>query len=153
MAIKWIKLLFFQPHFYEKKSLMVSQSLFDPLSANPTKWSITLKQFFGNSRQIVWVCLTILLGWRLKGWGEGVINYFLKLHLLMFLLIVFTDARCVFFLNLGNKHEMESFDKPCLRSHLVLKKKYLFFHPWKKNLSPSKGKSLPCTCSVFLNKS
>ena len=36
------------------------------LSANPTKRSNTLKQFVGNSRQIVWVCLTILCGWRLK---------------------------------------------------------------------------------------
>ena len=39
------------------------------LSANPTKWSSTLKQFVGNSRRIVWVCLTILWGWRLKGYS------------------------------------------------------------------------------------
>ena len=32
------------------------------LSANPTKWSNTFKQF----RRIVWVCLTILWGWHLK---------------------------------------------------------------------------------------
>ena len=32
----------------------------DPLSANPTKWSGPLKQIF-------WVCLTVLWGWRLKG--------------------------------------------------------------------------------------
>ena len=37
---------------------------FDPLSANPTKWPNTLKQFVGNSRR---VCFTILWGWRLKG--------------------------------------------------------------------------------------
>ena len=30
------------------------------LSANPTKWSNTLKQFVGFCRRIVWVCLTIL---------------------------------------------------------------------------------------------
>ena len=36
---------------------------FNPLSANPTKWPNTLKQFVGN----VWVCLTILWGWCLKG--------------------------------------------------------------------------------------
>ena len=30
------------------------------LSANPTKWSSTLKQFVGFCRRIVWVCLTIL---------------------------------------------------------------------------------------------
>ena len=40
--------------------------LFNPLSPNPTKWSNTLKQFIGNSRRIVWVCLTILWDWRLK---------------------------------------------------------------------------------------
>ena len=36
------------------------------LSANPTKWSNRLKQFIGNSGQIVWVFFTILWGWRLK---------------------------------------------------------------------------------------
>ena len=39
----------------------------NPLSADPTKWSNTLKQFVGNSWRIVWVCLTILLGWHFKG--------------------------------------------------------------------------------------
>ena len=39
----------------------------NPLSADPTKWSNTLKQFVGNSQQIVWMCLTILWNWRLKG--------------------------------------------------------------------------------------
>ena len=38
----------------------------NPLSTNSTKWSNTLKQFVGNSQWIVWVCLTILWGWRLK---------------------------------------------------------------------------------------
>ena len=38
-----------------------------PLSANHTKWSNTHKQFVGNSRRIVWVCLTILWRWCLKG--------------------------------------------------------------------------------------
>ena len=33
-----------------------------PLSADPVKWSNTLKQFVSNSRRIVWVCLTILWG-------------------------------------------------------------------------------------------
>ena len=36
------------------------------LSANPIKWSIIFKQFVGCCRQIVWVCFTILWGWRLK---------------------------------------------------------------------------------------
>ena len=39
---------------------------FNPLSANPTKWSITLKQFVGNSQRIVWECLITLWGWCLK---------------------------------------------------------------------------------------
>ena len=39
----------------------------DPLSANPTKWSKTLKQVVGFYRQIVCVCSTILWGWCLKG--------------------------------------------------------------------------------------
>ena len=38
----------------------------NPLSADPTKWSNTLKQFVDKSRLIVWVCLTILWGWRLR---------------------------------------------------------------------------------------
>ena len=33
---------------------------------NPTKWPNSLKLFVGNSRRIVWVCLTILWGWNLK---------------------------------------------------------------------------------------
>ena len=41
---------------------------FNPLSANPTKCSNTLKQFVGNSQQTVWVCLTIWWGWCLKDW-------------------------------------------------------------------------------------
>ena len=32
----------------------------NPLSANPTKWSNTLKQFVSKSRRIIWVYLTIL---------------------------------------------------------------------------------------------
>ena len=39
---------------------------FNPFIANSTKWLSTLKQFVGNSRRIVWVCLTILWG-ALKG--------------------------------------------------------------------------------------
>ena len=39
----------------------------NPLSANPTNWSNTLKQIVGKSRQIVLVYLTILWGWHLKG--------------------------------------------------------------------------------------
>ena len=43
---------------------------FTPFRTNPTKWSNTLKQFIGNSQWIVWVCLTIVWGWRLKGWSS-----------------------------------------------------------------------------------
>ena len=38
----------------------------NPLSANSTKWSNTLKQYVGNMLHIVWVCLTVLWGWHLK---------------------------------------------------------------------------------------
>ena len=49
------------------------------LSANPTKWSKTLKEFVGNSRRIVWVCLTILWDWRLRGYiGQMTTNFFGK---------------------------------------------------------------------------
>ena len=41
--------------------------IFNPLSANTTKWSNTLKQFVGNRRLIIWVCYTILKGWYIKG--------------------------------------------------------------------------------------
>ena len=39
----------------------------NPLNANPTKWSNTVKQFVGKCRRIVSVCLTILWGWCLSG--------------------------------------------------------------------------------------
>ena len=38
----------------------------NPLSANPTKWSNTLKQFVRGCQRIVGVCLTILWSWRVK---------------------------------------------------------------------------------------
>ena len=41
--------------------------LINPLGANPTKWSNTLKKFVGFCGRIVWACLTILWGLRLKG--------------------------------------------------------------------------------------
>ena len=40
--------------------------LFNPLGANSTKWSNTIKQFVGGWRRIVWVWSTILRGWLLK---------------------------------------------------------------------------------------
>ena len=40
---------------------------FNPLTAHPRKWSNTLKQFVGCCRRVVWVCLTVLRGWRFKG--------------------------------------------------------------------------------------
>ena len=51
----------------DKNNYLFAFTLFNSLSVNPTKWSITLKQFVAKSRRIVWVCLTILCGWRLKG--------------------------------------------------------------------------------------
>ena len=46
--------------------LLLKSSNFKSLSANSTKWSNSLKQFVGYSRRIVWVCLAIFWGWRLK---------------------------------------------------------------------------------------
>ena len=40
---------------------------FHSLNSNSSKWSNTLKQFVGCCRRIVWVCLTILWSWHLKG--------------------------------------------------------------------------------------
>ena len=45
----------------------VSRCHFNPLGAKPTKLPNTLKQFVGCCQPIVWVCLTILWSWRLKG--------------------------------------------------------------------------------------
>ena len=47
--------------------------IFNPLSANFTKWSNTLELFVGCCQQIVWVCLTIMWDLRFKGivkWAE-----------------------------------------------------------------------------------
>ena len=43
----------------------MTRGVFNPLSANPTKWSNKLKQFVDNIKGIVRVSLTILWGWRL----------------------------------------------------------------------------------------
>ena len=50
------------------KVFLVTKLTVNPLSTNPTKWSNTLKQFVGCWGRIAWVCLTILWGWRSKGW-------------------------------------------------------------------------------------
>ena len=47
---------------------VLTMAFYNPLSANPTKWSNTLKQFVRCSQRIVWVRLTILWSWRLNGW-------------------------------------------------------------------------------------
>ena len=39
----------------------------NPLSVNLTNWSNTLKRLVGCCWRTVWVCLTILLDWHLKG--------------------------------------------------------------------------------------
>ena len=43
------------------KSFLIKLLHRNTLSTDPTKWSITLKQFVSCCRQIVWVCLTIFL--------------------------------------------------------------------------------------------
>ena len=53
--------------FSHRSPLSNYEANIKPLSADPTKWSNTLKQFVVKSRQIVWICLTILWGLRLKG--------------------------------------------------------------------------------------
>ena len=40
--------------------LKLSKTFSASLTANPTKWSNTLKQFVGSYLRIVWMCLTIL---------------------------------------------------------------------------------------------
>ena len=50
----------------EDPKMTSTDRIFEPFSTNPTKWSNTLKQFVGNRRRIVLVCLTILLGWWLR---------------------------------------------------------------------------------------
>ena len=51
---------------YQHSLLLHDYTLLNNLNANPTKWSNTLKHFAGCCRRFVWVCLTILLDWRLK---------------------------------------------------------------------------------------
>ena len=46
---------------------LAGRACFNPLTANFAKWSNTLKQFVGFCRRIVWVGLTILWVWCLKG--------------------------------------------------------------------------------------
>ena len=41
-----------------------------PLSANPTKWSNTLKEFIGNLPMTCLSVFNIWWGWRLKGWSD-----------------------------------------------------------------------------------
>ena len=69
-----------------EKNFELSQT-FNHLNSNPTKWSNTLNNSSANCRRIVWVCLTILWNWRLKGlkWSNlpktstaSVITYFCK---------------------------------------------------------------------------
>ena len=46
-----------------------------PFKCSNTQCSnTTLKQFFGNSHRIVWVCLIILWDWHLKGQSFGRLN-------------------------------------------------------------------------------
>ena len=65
---------------------------FNSLSAIPTKWSNTLKQFVqtkhATCRRIIWVYLNILCGCHFKGWKpskDGKIPLFVTLFLFLFL--------------------------------------------------------------------
>ena len=48
-------------HFANYFTLLKAK-MANPLSANPTKWSNTLKQFAAKNWRIAWVCSTILQG-------------------------------------------------------------------------------------------
>ena len=50
-------------YVFDYFSTLYMKELINPLSANPTKRSNTIKQF---SQRIVSMCLTILWDWRLK---------------------------------------------------------------------------------------
>ena len=54
-------------HALSNNNRMLFRLEINSLSDNPTKWLNVLKQFVGKSWRIVWVCLTILWGCRLKG--------------------------------------------------------------------------------------
>ena len=58
-------------HLKKSNSILLTRvaQWVNPLTTNRTKWSNTLKQFVGNSWRIVWVFLTILWVWCLKGQG------------------------------------------------------------------------------------
>ena len=49
------------------KHFRFAEQNLNPLSANPTKWSNTLKQFVGNLPTNCLSVFDILWGWRLKG--------------------------------------------------------------------------------------
>ena len=53
-------------------ALIADSESINPLSANPTKWSNTLKIIVSCCQLIVWVCLTILWGWYVKGKAQSV---------------------------------------------------------------------------------
>ena len=61
--VKWEK--HFAVLYY--KDIQKAFDDFNPLNVNFIKWSNTLKQFVGSSQRIVWMCLTILWDWHLKG--------------------------------------------------------------------------------------
>ena len=51
-------------HFRPMFPLYILMEWINLLTANPKKWLNTLKQFVGFCRRIVWMCLSILCGWR-----------------------------------------------------------------------------------------
>ena len=61
----------------------------NPLSANPIKWSNTLKKFVGNCRRNVWVCWAIFWGWCLKDWNSTITNKIqLEFDFVRFLILI-----------------------------------------------------------------
>ena len=86
----------------------------NPLSANPTKWSNTLKTIRPLLRRIVWVCLTILWGWLLK------VNAFCRSPILQKQFII-TSVGCFY---RGSSFSEHYFLKIPERSSMTLKHIY-----------------------------
>ena len=63
-------------------SFLARTRTLNPLSANTTTWSNTLKQLIGYCRRIVSVCLTILWGWHLKDCSPQSTILYIKLQVL-----------------------------------------------------------------------
>ena len=112
LHILWILALrHFSKTYYQKNSNLQNILLFpriklNTLSVNSFKWSHPLKQFVGNNRWIVWVCLTIFWGWCLS------LNAILKEEQMNILVRFFNEA--------AELAETRYFDSPFLKHPKIL---------------------------------